>query len=317
MTSLAVWTSSDSSVATISNTGLASAVSRGTSEIRATAGSMTGATTLTVTDANLTSITINTSATSSAPPATVPLILGQHQRVRLYAWGVYGDGTTRPLVGVTWATSKPPAAAVTGTGVVISKNKSDTATITASLAGVNGSLQVTVTTAALASVAITPASAAVAPGTTQQFVLTGTFTDGLTEDLTALAYWQTSSASVATISKGLAKAVSTGTATIGATYGGMSAAPATLTVTDATVQSITIAPSNPAIVLGAAEQFTATGNFSDGTQQDLTLLVRWSSSDAGVAIISKGGLATSAGRGTTNIGASFGSATNMTVLTVN
>jgi hypothetical protein len=53
--------------------------------------------------------------------------------------------------------------------------------------------------------------------------------------------------------------------------------------------------------VAATQQFTATGNFSDGTTEDLTAQVTWSSSDVSVATITAGGLASTAGKGTTII----------------
>lgn len=57
--------------------------------------------------------------------------------------------------------------------------------------------------------------------------------------------------------------------------------------------SIAVTPDNPSIVVGATQQFTATGTYSDNTTQDLTASVTWSSSDASVTFGSTPGLATS------------------------
>ncbi|HXZ12499.1 MAG TPA: choice-of-anchor L domain-containing protein [Candidatus Sulfotelmatobacter sp.] len=44
------------------------------------------------------------------------------------------------------------------------------------------------------------------------------------------------------------------------------------------LQSIAVTPANPTIQVGAQQQFTATGTFSDGSQQNLTNSVTWSAS---------------------------------------
>ena len=68
----------------------------------------------------------------------------------------------------------------------------------------------------------------------------------------------------------------------------------------------------PAQALSAATaspctlQYAATGLYSDGTTQDKTNLVTWSSSSASVANVSATGLATGVALGTTNIGATLG-----------
>ena len=82
---------------------------------------------------------------------------------------------------------------------------------------------------------------------------------------------------------------------------------ATLVVNPAALVSIAINPQSAAIALGTTQQFTATGTYTDGTTQDVTSVVTWSSSDATIAIISNAvgsyGLATSAGQGVATISA--------------
>jgi len=56
--------------------------------------------------------------------------------------------------------------------------------------------------------------------------------------------------------------------------------------------SITITPANPTISVGAFEQFTASGTYSDGSIQNLTKGVTWSSSAPAVATIQTTGQAT-------------------------
>src|SRR5260370_1451661 len=66
----AVWASATATVATISNTGLATAVGVGTSTISATSGSITGSTLLTVTPPTLTSIAVTPANPSISKGAT-------------------------------------------------------------------------------------------------------------------------------------------------------------------------------------------------------------------------------------------------------
>ena len=57
----------------------------------------------------------------------------------------------------------------------------------------------TVTTAALTSIAVTPANPTVAKGLTEQFTATGTYSDDTTADLTSQVTWASATPSVATI----------------------------------------------------------------------------------------------------------------------
>src|SRR5205807_2059347 len=199
-----------------------------------------------------------------------------------------------------------------------------TATVTASSGAISNSTLLTVTAATLVSMAINPPLATVPLGSPQQFTATGTFTDGTTQDLTPNGHWSSTAASVATISNtagtaGLASTLTTGTTTIGISSGSVSAQ-ATLVVNAAALVSIAITPQNPSIPLGTSQPFTATGTYTDGSTQDLTSVVTWSSSDALVAIISNSlgsyGLATSSGQGTATVSATSNSISNSTSITV-
>jgi uncharacterized protein YjdB len=316
LTNTVAWTSSNATVTTISSAGLATTLAKGSAQITATQLGISGSTTLTVDTANLVSITINNSVTSATAPVNNPFIMGKHTRNQFYAWGNYSDGSSRRLATVAWSSNKASVASVNGNGVVRSKQKTGSVTIQASFAGVSGALAVSVSSASLSSLAITPSTASIAPGTKQQYVLTGTYSDGTTQDLTLQGYWQTLSYSVATISKGVATGVAPGSVNIAARFQGLTASPAALNVSNASAQSVSITPASPALQLGLSQQFTATASFSDGTQQDVSSVVQWTSSNPAVAVVSKTGLAVSAGQGTTNIGATFKSASSTTVLTV-
>ncbi|HLH07365.1 MAG TPA: DUF4082 domain-containing protein [Terriglobales bacterium] len=75
---------------------------------------------------------------------------------------------------------------------------------------------------ALTSIAVTPAGKSLAPGTTQQFVATGTYADGSTADITAQASWSSSNTGVATIAtSGLASAIAAGSTVIQASSGSL------------------------------------------------------------------------------------------------
>jgi hypothetical protein len=82
--------------------------------------------------------------------------------------------------------------------------------------------------------------------------------------------------------------------------------------------SIAVTPTNPSIVGGATQQFTATGTYSDelGTV-DLTATATWTSSNPLVATITNpGGLATGVSWGPTTIQATWEGVTGSTQLTV-
>jgi len=310
ITSQVIWTSSNGAFAVVNAAGLATGISTGTVTISASSGAVSGSATLNVTTAVLQSITI----TPSNP------IVPPHSRIQLTAIGNFSDGSQLVLSGVSWHSSAPRYAMVSSTGVLRTKNsKGKSVTVSATLNGITGTTSVNVTALTIQTLAIQPTNSTLAAGTTLQFSLIGTLSDGTTQiDLTASARWQTSNYADAVINRlGVATGVAPGSVTITGTINGQSPATTTLTVTNATVQSIAVTPANPTIALGSSQQFTATGTFSDGTTQDISSVVKWTLSTPTVAVINQTGVAASATHGTTNINATLTGTTGSTVLTVN
>lgn len=181
-----------------------------------------------------------------------------------------------------------------------------------------------VPTAILLSIAVTPSNPSVPAGSSLQFTATGTFSDGSTQDVTGVVTWSSNTPAVATVSNtagsaGLATGVTSGTSTIAATEGTVSGS-TVLTVTSAALVAIEVTPAGSSLETGFTRQFTATGIFSDGSSQDLTAAVTWSSSMPSIAAISNvagsQGLATGTAAGTTTITATLGTASGGTDLTV-
>ena len=163
----------------------------------------------------------------------------------------------------------------------------------------------------LVSIAVTPAAASVPVGLTEQFTATGTFSDTSTANLTNIVTWTSGTPTVAypNANSGLFNANALGSTLITAASGSVSGS-ATLTVTPAIVESITITP-NPALTgIGANAQLTATGYFSDGTTHDVTTAATWSSGTPSVATVGPStGLTTGVSLGSSTITAAIGSAT--------
>jgi 6-phosphogluconolactonase (cycloisomerase 2 family) len=78
-----------------------------------------------------------------------------------------------------------------------------------------------------------------------------------------------------------------------------------------TLKSIAVTPAAPAnLKVGATQQFTATGTYSDSSTADITSTVTWNSGTPATATISTAGLATGVAAGTTSITASLGTVTS-------
>ncbi|HXY73700.1 MAG TPA: Ig-like domain-containing protein, partial [Dehalococcoidales bacterium] len=132
----------------------------------------------------------------------------------------------------------------------------------------------------ISSIAISPLSANIKEGTTQQFTAIGTYNDGSTADITKQVTWISSDTSIASISNiGLATGVALGSTHITASLSGVISPVVILQVSTKALSSIKLTPTSPDnFAVGAKQQFTATGTYDDGSVADISLQVTWSSS---------------------------------------
>jgi uncharacterized protein YjdB len=234
------------------------------------------------------------------------------------ATGKYSDGSTKDLsASVSWQSQNTNTATIAPGGMATAK-AAGSSTIMAISGSLSGSTVLTVTSATLVSIAVTPANPPIAKGKTEQFTATGTFSDNSTQNLTGSVTWTSQTTGVATITAGgLATGVTAGTSQIQAVSGAVSGSTTlTVTTTAPTLVSIAVTPASPSIAKSATEQFTATGTFSDNSTQNLTGSVTWTSQTTGVVTITASGLATGVAAGTSKIQAASGTVSGSTVLTV-
>ncbi|PYV70312.1 MAG: ATP-dependent DNA ligase, partial [Acidobacteria bacterium] len=304
------WSSSLNSVAAVDATGLATGVGTGTATITATSGSVSGTASLTVTAATLVSIAVTPASSSMAVGTTK----------QFTATGTFSDSSTQDITAVVvWTSSSPAAATISAQGLASSVATGST-TITAAFGSVNASTGLTVSTAHLVSITVAPANPRIAKGTSIKFTATGTFSDGSVATNLSGVSWKSSKPNIASVrGSGLAHGKKGGTATITASASGVSGN-TTLTVGTGTLVSLVVTPSAPTAAAGTTQLFVATGTFSDGSTQDITLNSHWSSSSASVATIanapSVAGLANCNNAGTSTIGANSGGITGTALLTV-
>ena len=100
---------------------------------------------------------------------------------------------------VTWNSSETAVATISntaGSNGLANVNGVGTTTIRATSGSISGSTTLTVTPVVLESILVTPVPQR-SPARIQQFIATGHFTDGSTQDLTTLVAWNSSDTSVA------------------------------------------------------------------------------------------------------------------------
>jgi uncharacterized protein YjdB len=304
------WTSSDTAVATIGGSGRAKALTPGSTTITATLGSISGLTTLDVSNATIVSISVTPSGRTIAPGT----------RLTFAAIGVFSDHTTQVITSdCTWA-SDNHAVATVGAGGTATAIGPGTANISATFDGVSGMAPLNISSATLSSISVTPASAVLAPTTSTNCVATGTFSDGSTQVITNIVTWTSSAPNLASVNRaGRVTAQSQGNATITAQLGSLNANCA-IVVDGSPLTSIRVSPQTASIPQQTELAFVATGTFADGNTQDLTTSVLWTSSAASVATVSNlpatMGEATGLEPGTATITALFGGQLGTATLTV-
>ncbi|MEW5850729.1 MAG: Ig-like domain-containing protein [Myxococcota bacterium] len=321
ITNLVTWGSS-SEEAPVSNArgsqGLVVGIAPARVTITATLNGVTGASALNVSGAELVSLSVTPTNTS----------LPREAMQRFAAIGLFSDNTVQDLTReATWLSSDDNIARVStavGTQGLVMALQPGSTSINAHFQGVRGFTTLVVTDAVLESVEITPANPTIAMGTAVQFIARGFYSDNTAVDVTEMGTWTSSNSEISVLSnangsRGLATGLGAGTTEVSIHVGNVSGT-TILTVTSATLDRITVAPENAGVAKGTQQALTATGHFSDGTQQDMSSLVTWASSDGTVAIVSNApgsrGTVAALNLGTTTISATFFGVTGYTPLRV-
>ena len=299
VTASTAWSSGTPTVATIAPGGLATAVSVGGANISATSGAISGSSPLVVSSPVLITLSIS--------PSGISISRGSSQQFS--AIGTFSDGSLLDLTSsVSWTSSAPAIVSISTTGLATGVG-SGSAVIAAIMGSINGTVNVSVLLPGLVSIAVTPANATIPLGLTQLLMATGIYADGSTQNLTSAVNWSSSNPAIATITaQGVVMSVAAGAVNITASAGSISGSMG-ITITPVALVLIRLSPSAASILLGASQQFAATGTYTDGSTASVTGSVVWNSSAPAVATIGNEGLATSASVGAANITASIGSIT--------
>jgi uncharacterized protein YjdB len=298
---LTTWTSSNPAVVSINQTGLATGMMIGTAIITATVDGVSGTATITVGSIppSISGLTVT--------PMTVSLQTGRTQSLMT----TVSQPPSAPLASVTYGTSTPGVATVSPMGVITAVAPGSAAiTVTATAPG-NGSfttstmsttVAVTVTAPTASLVSVSPSTATIMVGGSQQLI--ATVRDIFANPIPSPAVmWSSSNSGVASVSQtGLVMGMGAGTATITAMSDGVTGT-ATITVTSE-IGSIVVTPSARGLPMNSSQQLTAFVYSQTGTL--LTgRTVNWSTSDPTKVTVMPNGLATAVGYGAATITASI------------
>ncbi|AGH81348.1 Ig domain protein, group 2 domain protein [Psychromonas sp. CNPT3] len=284
------WRSDNTSVATIdTHTGWVTGVAVGTVNITASGTANKGFFTQTVefevTDAIVTSLQVTPAIASLAVGISRPF-----QALITLSDDSVIDVTTDPAL--SWRSDNPSIATIdTDTGIatgVITGDVSISASGTADGHHFSEHVALTVTDAIVTSLHVTPATATIIEGLSQQFEAQATLSDDSVIDIMAgsAISWTSDNTSVASIDvdTGIATGLVPGTVNItaaGSIDGHHYSKVVKLTVINALVESLILTPSTLSIPKGFSEQFEAFATLSNGSVVDVTTdsALSWKSSD--------------------------------------
>ncbi|MEP6573856.1 MAG: Ig-like domain-containing protein [Gemmatimonadota bacterium] len=297
------WSSSAPGVATVSATGVVSALTRGTATITASSEGKLGTASITTVPGAPASITLFPN----------PVTVGVGTSAQLQATVMDAGGDTLAGVSLTWSSSAPLIASVNGSGLVNGLT-AGSAIIAASSGALSATDSVTVTQTPVATVTVSPPTVSLSVRSTAQ--LSATLKDASSATLLGRAIaWSSSDSTVASVSAtGMVTAVNIGTATITATSEGKTGS-AAISATAEPVGSVVIAPDTASVGAGVAIQLSAvvlgpTGDTLQGRP------VTWLSGSPSTATVSPDGFVTGIVAGSTTISASSGGKTGTAAVTV-
>lgn len=306
------WTSSNTAIATVDNSGKVTAVAEGTATITAKAGEKSAACNVTVEAAKPEFVAV-TDITG------IPDEITAGENVTLSAT-ITPDNATNKEVTFTVKEAETTGASISGN--TLTTTKDGTLTITATVANGAGessdftkdfTITVNPATVAVTGVTLDKTTATVNVGDTTQLNATVNPTDATNKNVT----WSTSDGNVATVNNnGIVTGVKSGTATITVTTeDGSKTANCEVTVSNIDVSNITLSESTLNLVFDDDSQKTATLTATVTPTNATDTTVTWTSSNAAVAEVANG-VVTAKSAGTATITARAGSRETTCTVTV-
>jgi uncharacterized protein YjdB len=306
------WFTSSGSVASVTDSGMISAVAPGTAVVSAVSEGVSGQATMAVLPPPPTPVaTVTVAVTPSA------LVVGQTAT----ATATLADSTGNLLSGrvVTWSSSNTTVATVDAAGSVSAK-AAGSAMIQATSESKTSASSLSVSAPApipVASVSVSPPTASLLVGATVQ--LSTTTRDGNNNVLTGrVISWSSANTGIARVStSGLVTAVAAGSVSVTASSEGQVGS-SVITVTapaPVPVASVTVAPTSSSLLVGATVQLSATTR--DASNNVLTgRVVTWSSSNSSIASVNSSGLVTAVAAGSATITGTSETKTGTSAITV-
>ena len=294
------WASNNTSIATVSQTGVVTAVGRGQASIVASFEGKSATATIFVVDPTVSSVALT---------ATLPAIFYVGQTIQATALPKDGLNNTLSGFAVTWTSSAPAVATVSASGLITAVGPGTT-TITATSGGKSGTLNVTVTLTPVARVALTLTKAAKVGRTVTVMAELFNSTGAVLNQANRTLGFHSSDETIATISPtGVITGLNYGTTIISCVVENKVGV-LVVNVTEVDIDFITVTPDSSDIKVGTTRQYTATAFDVDSVPLSTAALhgrsFTWSSANSAVAVVSNTGLVLGVTPGTTLVTAGIG-----------
>ena len=306
VTRSAVFYSRDPAIAPVDATGLVAGSAAGSTVLTAVVSGVSGTASVSVTAAQpvLTSIEVI--------PDIISVVVGDQQQTAVI--GTYSDGSTADVTNSATFRSSDTALATVDAAGLVTGVAAGQATVTATVDGLNDTVRVQIAVApvVLVSIVVSPDPVTLQVGDVRQLTVVGTYSNNTTADVTGLASFTSSDTTVATVGLGgLVTGVGAGSSVLTATVDGLSdSADATVAALPAVLTGLAVTPNPVMLVVGASQQLTVTGTFSDGSTADVTRSATFSSRLPITATVDPAGVVVARAPGTTDVVASVSGLTD-------
>lgn len=301
-----IWSTSNSSLATVNSSGLVTGKAAGSATITATTedGNKTASCNFIVTNSiiSVTNVSVN--------PASTSIFINDTQQ--LTASIIPSEATNQ---NISWNSANSTIASVSSTGLVTGVSIGTTAIIGTTADGnKSDTCYVTVIPILVSGVSILPATASISINGTQQLTTTIVPTNATNQNVS----WGSDNPSVAKVSSlGLVTGISAGSATITITTSDgnktdsciVTVLPASISVT-----GVSVSPNSENLAIAGTQQLTATISPADATNKN----VSWSSDNSSVATVNSSGMVTgiASGIATITVTTMDGNKTGSCIITV-
>ncbi|WLQ12415.1 Ig-like domain-containing protein [Hahella aquimaris] len=270
ITSKVKWSTSDSSLATVDNAGkMKTGTPVGNQDVVITASlvSLNAQLTVTVSDATLSAI--EASASDSE--------VDECRSLTLSATGTYTDGSQRPLVtGLTWNSSDTAVATINSDSSALVTHNSGNVNVTVSRGAVTSAVLPVTVNDTLASLKINEGGEiSVSKSGSSTLTVSGDYSDGSNNvGITSNSTWTSGNTGVATVDGGKVTGVSTGSTTVTAACGGLTA-DTTVKVLEISEYELSDLKGDTALEEGEVRQLSFYEVYTDNTKTNISSKADW------------------------------------------